>query len=67
MHPWAGCHAALQPESHCNAQNCHVTGLSAIAATKRRSVILPDDFHASIDGCQPFAGVTPMITPMQKD
>jgi hypothetical protein len=30
------------------------------------SVILSDD-PVSIDGCQPFAGVTPIFTPMQKD
>jgi hypothetical protein len=36
------------------------------AATQWRPVILPDD-PVSIDGCQPFAGVTPILTPMQKD
>jgi hypothetical protein len=39
---------------------------TVIASKKWRSVILSDD-PVSIDGCQPFAGVTPIFTPMQKD
>jgi hypothetical protein len=43
-----------------------IMALSMDASKKWRSVILSDD-PVSIDGCQPFAGVTPIFTPMQKD
>ena len=36
------------------------------AAKQWHPVILSYD-PVSIDGCQPFAGVTPILTPMQKD
>jgi hypothetical protein len=57
---------------HCNSIRVALHKIAMLmalvvgAAEQRHAVILSDD-PVSIDGCQPFAGVTPISTPMQKD